>query len=71
MKNLLIIVMSFICMSLLIGCSSTGSACLGSCNYDSYTSQCGKYSCTDNYQIIEFSNPCPGSYQCDIDMNWL
>jgi len=76
MKRLFIIVISSCCLGLLTGCSTSGCdqggcGCGSSCGYYDYSSQCGGYSCTDNYQIIEYSNPCPGPYQCSIDMDWI
>lgn len=71
MKRLFILVISLCCLGLLTGCSTGCGGCCGGCGYYDYSSQCGGYSCTDNYQIIQYSNPCPGSYQCSVDMDWI
>lgn len=76
MKRILMIIIGIGCISLLTSCSTTtngcgGGCCYSNCGYYGYTSQCGAYSCTDNYQIIEYSNPCPGPYRCNIDMGWI
>ncbi len=77
MKKLLISLIAVGCIGCLSGCSSTGgcwgcgSSCCGGYTFD-WRSQCGGYSCTDNYQIIQSSNPCPGPYQCPTDnMSWV
>ncbi|VVC75642.1 hypothetical protein AQUSIP_09320 [Aquicella siphonis] len=53
--------------ALLAGCTNMGcSQGGGGCGYYDYPSQCGLPSCTDNTYIIEFSNPCPGPYDCMV-----
>jgi hypothetical protein len=65
MRQLLISLLSIGVLGFLMGCSS--SCYQGGCGYYDYNSQCGEYSCTNNDDISDFSNPCPGPYQCDVD----
>jgi len=72
MKQLFKVVISIGMLVLLMGCgvgcyNSGCSSCDTGCGYYDYPSQCGAYSCTDNDAINDFSNPCPGPYQCDVD----
>jgi hypothetical protein len=75
MKKVLMILIMACGMGILVGCSSMGGCgdcgSCGTCGYYDYSSQCGGYSCTDNYQIIQYSNPCPGPYRCNMQMDWV
>ena len=44
------------------------SCACDTCGYGSYdyNSRCGMPSCTDQYYIEEYSDPCPGPYNCDV-----
>lgn len=66
MKAKLLILAGVCSLFLLTGCSSMyGGGCGGGgCGYYDYPSQCGLDSCTDNTYIVEYSNPCPGTYDC-------
>lgn len=68
MRQLFISLLSIFILGFLVGCSSSCyQSCCGGCGYYDYNSQCGEYSCTNNDAINDFSNPCPGPYQCDVD----
>lgn len=60
MKAKLLLMSSLCSVGLLTGCCGMG----GGCGYYDYPSQCGLASCTDNTYIVEYSNPCPGPYDC-------
>ncbi|MBX3709723.1 MAG: hypothetical protein KIT56_07290 [Gammaproteobacteria bacterium] len=63
MKKILFTIIFSCYLGLLSACSSMGCYQSG-CSY-TYNSQCGMPSCTDNTYIDEYSNPCPGPYDCD------
>jgi hypothetical protein len=64
MKIIPLIGVSICSLILLTGCDT--STCRD-CGYYDYPSQCGLASCTDNTYIQEYSNPCPGPYDCPAD----
>jgi hypothetical protein len=61
-KHLFLI--SLCSVAFLSGCSTNSICGGGSCGYYTYQSQCGLASCTDNTYLVEYSNPCPGPYDC-------
>lgn len=72
MKTMMLAFISVCCFGLM-GCASYGgcggcggSSCYSCYNYD-HDSVCGRYSCTDNTGMDEYSNDCPGPYNCNAD----
>lgn len=65
MKSKIVLMTSLCSAALLTGCCGMYSE--GGCGYYDYPSQCGLPSCTDNTTIMEYSNPCPGPYNCSVN----